>query len=74
VASALTSAFDSATVSESEMAGMADETAGADAGVGEVAGTDAAGMEDAGGFQDASFEDPGAADFGGGDFGGDEAI
>ena len=62
VADALGNAFDSATVSESELAGVADQ-AGAEAG---------AVAEDAG-FQDAGYEDPGAADMGG-DFGGDEAI
>ena len=66
VASALTSAFDSATVSESEMAGMAaDETAAAEPDPG-------VGAEDAG-FQDAAYEDTGA-DLGGGDFGGAEEI
>lgn len=73
VASALTSAFDSATVSESEMAGMADQAA-TDAGLGDAAGADAAGAVEPAGFQDAGYEDPGAADFGGGDFGGGDEI
>jgi hypothetical protein len=59
VANALTSAFDSSTVSEGEMAGMVDP-----------ASHDAAADQADAGFQEAGYEDPGFD--AGGDFGGEE--